>query len=146
MSQWKVLIRDKITKVTDKTHKCTIVLADSYTTLCQWVASFIKLQVQKDVLSQGTMVTEACFLAPPAERQRSFSNAELPVVCRRLSSSVVVRRRRLVRPSVLLYFYMKLPKEEDCQKVNSERSENLVCWSLTSLCHSNGHIETMPAR
>ena len=23
---------------------------------------------------------------------------------------------------------------------------SLVCWSLTSLCHSNGHIETMPAR
>ena len=22
----------------------------------------------------------------------------------------------------------------------------LVSWSLTSLCHSNGHIETMPAR
>ena len=22
----------------------------------------------------------------------------------------------------------------------------LVCWSLTSLCHSSGHIETMPAR
>ena len=22
----------------------------------------------------------------------------------------------------------------------------LVCWSLTSFCHSNGHIETMPAR
>ena len=22
----------------------------------------------------------------------------------------------------------------------------IVCWSLTSLCHSNGHIETMPAR
>ena len=22
----------------------------------------------------------------------------------------------------------------------------LVCWSLTSLCHSNRHIETMPAR
>ena len=21
-----------------------------------------------------------------------------------------------------------------------------VCWSLTSLCHSNGHTETMPAR
>ena len=21
-----------------------------------------------------------------------------------------------------------------------------VCWSLTSLCHSNGHIETIPAR
>ena len=21
-----------------------------------------------------------------------------------------------------------------------------VCWSLTFLCHSNGHIETMPAR
>ena len=21
-----------------------------------------------------------------------------------------------------------------------------VCWSLTSLCHSNGHIETMPVR
>ena len=21
----------------------------------------------------------------------------------------------------------------------------VVCWSLTSLCHSNGHIETMPA-
>ena len=23
---------------------------------------------------------------------------------------------------------------------------DLVCWSLTSLCHSNGHIETMPVR
>ena len=23
---------------------------------------------------------------------------------------------------------------------------SLVCWSLTSLCHSNGHIKTMPAR
>ena len=23
---------------------------------------------------------------------------------------------------------------------------SMVCWSLTSLCHSNGHIETMPAR
>ena len=23
---------------------------------------------------------------------------------------------------------------------------SLVCWSVTSLCHSNGHIETMPAR
>ena len=22
----------------------------------------------------------------------------------------------------------------------------MVCWSLASLCHSNGHIETMPAR
>ena len=29
-----------------------------------------------------------------------------------------------------------VPMEED----------GLVCWSLTSLCHSNGHIETMPAR
>ena len=26
------------------------------------------------------------------------------------------------------------------------RHARLVCWSLTSLCHSNGHIETMPAR
>ena len=25
-------------------------------------------------------------------------------------------------------------------------NERLVCWILTSLCHSNGHIETMPAR
>ena len=25
-------------------------------------------------------------------------------------------------------------------------NKGLVCWSLTSLCHSNGHIETMPAR
>ena len=25
-------------------------------------------------------------------------------------------------------------------------SAMFVCWSLTSLCHSNGHIETMPAR
>ena len=24
--------------------------------------------------------------------------------------------------------------------------QGLVCWSLSSLCHSNGHIETMPAR
>ena len=28
----------------------------------------------------------------------------------------------------------------------SEEGEDVVCWSLTSLCHSNGHIETMPAR
>ena len=27
-----------------------------------------------------------------------------------------------------------------------EKVCGLVCWSLTSLCHSNGHIETMPAR
>ena len=27
-----------------------------------------------------------------------------------------------------------------------EHNSWLVCWSLTSLCHSNGHIETMPAR
>ena len=27
-----------------------------------------------------------------------------------------------------------------------EMREKFVCWSLTSLCHSNGHIETMPAR
>ena len=33
------------------------------------------------------------FLAPPAERQRSFSNADSSVVRRRPSSSVVVRRR-----------------------------------------------------
>ena len=26
------------------------------------------------------------------------------------------------------------------------QAQGLVCWSLTSLCHSNGHIETMPAR
>ena len=26
------------------------------------------------------------------------------------------------------------------------RTCQFVCWSLTSLCHSNGHIETMPAR
>ena len=25
-------------------------------------------------------------------------------------------------------------------------ARQMVCWSLTSLCHSNGHIETMPAR
>ena len=38
-------------------------------------------------------VNEWEFLAPPAERQRSFSNAELSVVRRRPSSSVVVVRR-----------------------------------------------------
>ena len=36
------------------------------------------------------------------------------------------------------------------QIVGSQNFNNmvdcLVCWSLTSLCHSNGHIETMPAR
>ena len=26
------------------------------------------------------------------------------------------------------------------------RNVGWVCWSLMSLCHSNGHIETMPAR
>ena len=30
--------------------------------------------------------------------------------------------------------------------VTTEQLDFLVCWSLTSLCHSNGHIETMPAR
>ena len=28
----------------------------------------------------------------------------------------------------------------------SGKKMGLVCWSLTSLCHSNGHIETMPAQ
>ena len=34
------------------------------------------------------------------------------------------------------------------QPSNKESSQDLrlVCWSLTSLCHSDGHIETMPAR
>ena len=27
-----------------------------------------------------------------------------------------------------------------------DSAHRFVCWSLTSLCHSNGHIETMPAR
>ena len=30
--------------------------------------------------------------------------------------------------------------------VSSQVISLFVCWSLTSLCHSNGHIETMPAR
>ena len=34
--------------------------------------------------------------------------------------------------------------EPDPSKVDAVRL--FVCWSLTSLCHSNGHIETMPAR
>ena len=32
------------------------------------------------------------------------------------------------------------------QEVVGDPIPRLVCWSLTSLCHSNGHIETMPAR
>ena len=31
-------------------------------------------------------------------------------------------------------------------RARQDYSKVLVCWSLTSLCHSNGHIETMPAR
>ena len=31
-------------------------------------------------------------------------------------------------------------------RVSGYRVCMFVCWSLTSLCHSNGHIETMPAR
>ena len=30
------------------------------------------------------------------------------------------------------------------QAANSRMRVVWVCWSLTSLCHSNGHIETMP--
>ena len=33
-----------------------------------------------------------------------------------------------------------------CTHMHSHAFTCLVCWSLTSLCHSNGHIETMPAR
>ena len=32
-----------------------------------------------------------------------------------------------------------------CSQIYSA-TVGLVCWSLTSLCHSNGHIETMSAR
>ena len=41
------------------------------------------------------------------------------------------------------------PGEASCQnrkKVTAQILNKFVCWSLTSLCHSNGHIETMPAR
>ena len=31
-------------------------------------------------------------------------------------------------------------------KIKQPYFHGLVCWSLTSLCHSNGHIETMPPR
>ena len=34
--------------------------------------------------------------------------------------------------------------DANCACLESNRL--FVCWSLTSLCHSNGHIETMPAR
>ena len=37
----------------------------------------------------------------------------------------------------LLRWTFLMPGVGDCR---------VVCWSLTSLCHSNGHIETMPAR
>ena len=35
-----------------------------------------------------------------------------------------------------------------CEAIKNvhEKDDVVVCWSLTSLCHSNGHIETMPAR
>ena len=36
---------------------------------------------------------------------------------------------------------MRRPSDE-----RKHSDEGLVCWSLTSLCHSNGHIETIPAR
>ena len=38
--------------------------------------------------------------------------------------------------------------EEDGSKGREmgARRVGLVCWSLTSPCHSNGHIDTMPAR
>ena len=52
------------------------------------------------------------------------------------------------------YYRMSLSqKEKLSMKINSTplkpRNEYyvvVVCWCLTSLCHSNGHIETMPAR
>ena len=31
-------------------------------------------------------------------------------------------------------------------EIGWQSARDLVCWSLTSLCHSNGNIETMPAR
>ena len=36
--------------------------------------------------------------------------------------------------------------EEISVKRRKDDQDGLVCLSLTSLCHSNGHIETMPAR
>ena len=53
------------------------------------------------------------------------------------------------------YRFKRLPfgvcsASEVFQKQMSEMFEDIdvvfVCWSLTSLCHSNGHIETIPAR
>ena len=37
-------------------------------------------------------------------------------------------------------------KPEDTRYIKKMEHMWLVCWSLSSLCHSNGHIETMPAR
>ena len=54
--------------------------------------------------------------------------------------------------SILFYFFHKngcrrpLWMTENHFQSHFSQFQIYVCWSLTSLCHSNGHIETMPAR
>ena len=46
----------------------------------------------------------------------------------------------------VVFFYKYADSSMAGNKMIDTSPGCLVCWSLTSLCHSNGHIETMPAR
>ena len=67
-------------------------------------------------------------------------------------STITVRISTItVRISTITVFRQqrqRLTNDDNCLNVGERRyiPNGLVCWSLTSLCHSNGHIETMPAR
>ena len=57
--------------------------------------------------------------------------------------------QNLVRQRVpfkcMVFWYIIYP-QQNFRSRKKTRVFVFVCWSLTSLCHSNGHIETMPAR
>ena len=75
-----------------------------------------------------------------------------PVVWTALSRLILVRivvlnkRRSGEASKMLLADYVDRPKCSDPDVLHQLTAVEFVCWSLTSLCHSNGHIETMPAR
>ena len=59
--------------------------------------------------------------------------------CKNSFQRIHMMRRHLLCGTLLLWCW-GVPWSEVSLKFG------LVCWSLTSLCHSKGHIETMPAR
>ena len=85
---------------------------------------------------------------PPADRD----NCESPELLQRAGSVTAVvsekwMERFVIKPKVICSD--DSAPDDDLAGRSSDASSIagvVVCWSLTSLCHSNGHIETMPAR